>query len=52
MSKISNFDFDFENYELNTEELRKLINEEIALYHDADFCNKYYEDKKLYKKSN
>lgn len=47
--KISRFDFVFEDEEIvDLLHLRQLILEEIMLYHDKNFYNKYLTDKKNY----
>lgn len=47
--KISRYDFVFEDEEIeNLIQLRQLILEEIMLYHDVNFYNKYISDKKNY----
>lgn len=45
---VSAFDFDFEMYDLNGDELKDLIYEEILLYHSEDAQKQYIENKKKY----
>jgi hypothetical protein len=45
---MSGFDFDFEVYELTTEEYRQLIYEEVMLYHDEETLNRYIDEKKKF----
>mmetsp|Transcript_23828 Transcript_23828/g.18187 ORF Transcript_23828/g.18187 Transcript_23828/m.18187 type:complete len:93 (-) Transcript_23828:2-280(-) len=46
--EVSGFDFDFEIYQLDNEHFRRLIYDEIQLYHNNDLIKKYIEDKKRY----
>jgi len=48
---VCKFDFDFEDKDLNTEELRELILQEIMLYHDQKLLDEYEKDKEIYKKN-
>lgn len=45
---VSPFDFDFEKYDLSTEETRELIYEEILLYHSSKAQKKYISNRKKY----
>lgn len=45
---LSLFDFDFEMYDLNAEQLKDLIFEEIQLYHSQEARDKYKANKKAH----
>jgi len=45
---VCKFDFEYEDQELNTEQVRELILHEIMLYHNNDILNEYEEAKKAY----
>lgn len=45
---VNAFDFDFEMYDLSTEDLRALIYEEVMLYHSRKAQKKYLSNKKKY----
>jgi len=47
---VSSFDFDFELYDLSTEETKELLFEEIMLYHSSSAQKKYIELRKTYPK--
>ena len=47
---VSAFDFDFELYDLSTEETKKLLYEEIQLYHSATAQKEYVDNRKAYPK--
>ena len=49
-SHVSAFDFDFEMYDLSTDDLKSLIYEEIMLYHSRKAQKKYLSNKKKYPK--
>ena len=44
--KLTGFDFDFEKYQLNTDEYKDLMYEEIMLYHNDEDALKYLTMKK------
>jgi len=46
--EVSAFDFDFEIYLLEHENYRRLIYEEVLLYHNDEKIKQYIEDKKKY----
>lgn len=48
---VSKFDFEFEEKDLSTEDLRELILHEIMLYHDQKLLDEYEKDKEIYKKN-
>ena len=43
--KLDTYDFDFEYYELSTEQLKDLLYDEIMLYHDEKLLDAYIKDK-------
>jgi len=43
--KLDSYDFDFEYYELTTEQLKDLLYDEIMLYHDEKRLEDYIKDK-------
>ena len=49
-SSVSAFDFDFEMYDLSTDDLKSLIYEEIMLYHSRKAQKKYLSNMKKYPK--
>ena len=42
---VSAFDFDFELYDLEQEDYKQLVYEEVLLYHDGDFYREYEQEK-------
>ena len=42
------YDFDFEKYDLSTEQLMDLLYDEIQLYHDENLLDAYIEDRMLH----
>jgi serine/threonine protein kinase len=49
-ASVSAFDFDFEMYDLSTDDLKSLIYEEIMLYHSKKAQKKYLSNKKKFPK--
>ncbi len=47
---VSKFDFEFEDMDLTTNELREMILYEIMLYHNEEILSKYEEERKQYLK--
>lgn len=48
---VSSFDFEFEKYDLSIEETKKLILDEIMLYHSSKAQKKYISERKKHMKS-
>ena len=51
LDPVTRFDFEFEDQDLNINELRDLLLHEIMLYHDQNILDEYEKAKEQYKKT-